>query len=184
MRIISSLILTSFIVVIIIACSSPEFEKSDGAITVSLDEAAWVLIPNEEEYVIDGVVRSFYRKSSGPYAVFCGTMTLQYELSDEEFYEAYGDPSPLMNELDDVIDGPCGQNFETLLRLRDETIVPISENKEIFGALKSVKPGDKVYLEGETAEVDSVDCKGETVKELSNIVLVNYAEINGKAYGD
>ena len=47
-----------------------------------------------------------------------------------------------------------------------------------------MKQGDEVYVEGVAATVDSAEYKGGKVKNLSNLVLVSYAEINGKAYGD
>jgi hypothetical protein len=178
-----TLVLTIVVAATAAACSSPEFEKSDGLLTVSYDGARWVLVPDEDEYVVDGTVRSFYRKKSGPYAVFCGTMTVEYELSDEEFYQEFGDPGPVMDEIDDVVTGPCGQDLETFLRMRADTIVPLSDDKEVFRALATVKPGDEVYIEGRTATVDSVACEDKRVKKLSNIVLVSYAEINGEAYG-
>jgi hypothetical protein len=170
-------------VCVLFACSSPTFEEDDDAMIVSFRGAEWVLIPDGEDYEIEGVVRSFYRKNSGPYAVFCGTMTLQYELSEEEFYEEYGEPSPIMNELDEVIHGSKGNCMATL-KMKADTIVPLSENKQLFRALSTVKAGDEVYLEGETVSVDRAGYKGEKVKQLSNIVLVTYAEINGKVYGE
>ena len=183
MKTLLSLIFIAVVAAPIIGCSSPTFEEDGEAVAVSLGEAEWVLLPNEDEYILDGVVRSFYRKKSGPYAVFCGTMTVEYELSDEEFYEEFGEPGPLMDELNDVAAGPCGQDFETFLRMRDATIVPLSDDRKVFRALCSVKPGDKVYLEGKTADVDSVEYQDEQVKRLSNIVLVDYVEVNGKSYG-
>lgn len=144
----------------------------------------------QSAFQAEGTITFVDRQKDCPFSVFCGSFGLVWGDTAIEL-ASYWD-----KDIKDVFDqlSPDAQNIYTergcggtAQYLNEHTIkmLPIAPNKEIDKALRAVKKGDKVSLEGYNVTIISAQYKGHSQSlNIPHTVCITKAVINNEKYGE